>query len=58
MPDEVLFLGEDASRVASSIAVHLEPSQQLGAVLILAAIAITLLIFAADMLAPEQGPRR
>lgn len=58
MPDEVLIFGEDAHRVATTIAAHLSASQQLGAGLLLAAMAIVLLVILGGCMDTNQGPRR
>ena len=58
MPDEALFLGGDAPRVTTALAAHLSASQQFGAGLILAAMAIVLLVILAGCLDANQGPRR
>ena len=58
MPDEALIFGEDAHRVATAMAAHLSASQQLGAGLLLAAMAIVLLVILGGCLDADRGPRR
>lgn len=58
MPDEVLFLGEDAPRVASFVAAHLSASQQFGAGLLACAVLVLALIALFDLIDITAGPRR
>ncbi len=58
MPDEVLFLGEDAPRVATALASHLSATQQFGAGLLVSAILVLALVALFDLIDIAAGPRR